>query len=132
MHYNFCVMVSEDSGWELEFYSDQRGRSPVEAFLRTLDRKMDEKVTRSLGLLRVSGPYLPMPLARPVTGERFWELRIQSGGNILRIFYFARVGRRIVLLHGFMKKDRKTPRSEMEVARRRYNEVVGGHRENVQ
>jgi phage-related protein len=65
-----------------------------------------------------------MPLARPVTGERFWELRVQTAGNIVRVFYFALRGRRIMLLHGFVKKDRKTPRAELQVARRRYDEVV--------
>jgi phage-related protein len=65
-----------------------------------------------------------MPYARPVVGYTFWELRVQSAGDIVRVFYIARVGRRIVLLHGFMKKDRKTPRQELTTAQRRLEDLM--------
>ena len=61
--------------------------------------------------------------ARPVRGK-LWELRIQSGRNIYRIFYFAHTGRRFVLLHTFQKKTRKTPRKELAIAERRLNDVL--------
>lgn len=69
---------------------------------------------------------LGMPLARPVVSQRFWELRAQVAGNIVRVFYFAVSGRGIVLLHGFVKKDQKTPRAEIATAARRLAASVRG------
>lgn len=66
-----------------------------------------------------------MPFARPIVGQRFWELRVQAEGNIVRIFYFAVTGQRMILLHGFVKKDRRTPRSEIALAARRMAEILG-------
>jgi phage-related protein len=48
-----------------------------------------------------------------------WELREESATNIYRVIYFFFTGRRIVLLHGFQKKTRRTPRNEIEIALQR-------------
>jgi phage-related protein len=116
--------VSEHEPWVVEFYQDRRGRRPVADFIRDLEPKMQAKVLRSLDLLGQFGDRLPMPLARPVTGFRFSELRVQFGGNIARIFYLAASGRRIVLLHGFVKKSQQTPRRELEIASSRRDELL--------
>jgi phage-related protein len=42
----------------------------------------------------------------------------------VRVFYFALSGRRILLLHAFLKKSQQTPRRELEIAARRLAEVV--------
>lgn len=52
-------------------------------------------------------------------GEGLFELRVRS----TRIFYCFRPGRVIVLLHGFSKKTQKTPVREIDIARRRMEEV---------
>ena len=110
--------------WTVEFYRDTRGGSPVQEFLDELDEDMRAKVTRSLILLSEQGDRLGMPLARPVAGYRFRELRVQMSGNAVRVFHFATSGRRIVLLHGFMKKSQKTPLRELQIAANRYSEYV--------
>ena len=65
-----------------------------------------------------------MPTAAPVTGYRFWELRVQTGGNNVRIFYFAFSGRRMILLHGYWKKTPKAPPVELALAARRMQEFL--------
>ena len=99
--------------WEIEFYRDARGHSPITEFLDALEKTERARCARALALLREFGPLLGMPHARPVEG--FWELR--AGAN--RMFYFALVGRRFVILHAYRKKSQKTPRREIETARRR-------------
>ena len=42
-----------------------------------------------------------------------------QGNNITRVLYFFYYGGRIILTHGFTKKTQKTPRAEIEVARKR-------------
>ena len=55
--------------------------------------------------------------------EGLFELRMKSGEGIGRVFYCTPVGRQIMMLHQFVKKSEKTPRNELEVARRRMKEV---------
>ena len=112
--------------WRVEFYRDDRGRSPVEEFIAQLDTAMQTKVFRALRLLRESGGQLPMPLARPLRGYGISELRVQTGGNHVRVFYFEFTGRRIILLHGFVKKSRRTPQRELDLALRRRSRFTEG------
>lgn len=64
-----------------------------------------------------------MPHTRTMGGGLF-ELRLRGGEGIARIFYCTVVGRRIVMLHQFIKKSDKTPKRELEVAWRRMLEVL--------
>jgi phage-related protein len=52
-----------------------------------------------------------------------FELRLKAAEGIARVFYCTVVGRRIVVLHQFVKKTEKTPRKELDVARRRLKEI---------
>lgn len=122
---NTCVILMADEPWSVESYQDRRGRWPVEDFVGRLPRPLQAKVIRNLRLLREHGPTLSMPLSRPLTGYGFAELRSQVGGNIVRIFYVAVTGRRIILLHGFMKKSQKTPRQDLALAAQRREELLG-------
>jgi len=56
-------------------------------------------------------------------GDGLFELRLKAAEGIARVFYCTLVGRRIVILHQFVKKTDKTPQRELEVARRRLKEV---------
>jgi phage-related protein len=42
---------------------------------------------------------------------------------IARAFYVTMTGRRVVILHAFIKKSDKTPRGALEIARSRMKEV---------
>jgi len=52
-----------------------------------------------------------------------FELRLKAAEGIARVFYCTLVGRRIVMLHQFIKKSEKTPRKELEIAKRRMKEM---------
>ena len=45
-----------------------------------------------------------------------FEVRVEVGSDIYRVFSFFDEGRLIILLNGFQKKSQKTPRSEIELA----------------
>jgi len=49
--------------------------------------------------------------------DGIYEIRIDRGGNIFRIFAFFDDNKLVVLLHGFQKKSQKTPRKEIERAK---------------
>jgi len=62
-----------------------------------------------------------MPLVRKMEAD-LWEARSNlPQGNISRVF-FTVSGSQMILLHGFIKKSQKTPKKEIEQARRRKNE----------
>ncbi len=68
------------------------------------------------------GPDLGMPHTRAM-GKGLFELRMKSQEGIGRAFFCNRPGRRIMMLHAFVKKSAKTPAKELKVARNRMREV---------
>ena len=64
-----------------------------------------------------------MPLCRSL-GTGLWEIRSNiSSGRIARVI-FAVVDEQMVLLHGFVKKTRKTPRLDLDLALTRKKEIT--------
>jgi phage-related protein len=106
----------------VHFYETTAGDNPVEIFIQALPAKHGAKVYWEIELLKEHGRNLKEPYAKQMDGERYhglWELRIRFAGDISRILYFTSVGNAFVLLHGFVKKSRKTPQKELETARAR-------------
>jgi phage-related protein len=68
------------------------------------------------------GPNLGMPFTRAMKDGLF-ELRIKAKEGISRIFFCTVKERKIVLLHGFIKKTEQTPIKELTIARKRLQEV---------
>ena len=56
-------------------------------------------------------------------GDGLFELRLKGADGIARVFFCTLVGRRIMMLHSFIKKTQKTPLRELDVARKRMKEV---------
>lgn len=56
-------------------------------------------------------------------GGGFFELRLKSADGIARVFYCTLIGRRIVILHSFIKKTQKTPLHALRIAQTRLKEV---------
>ena len=67
------------------------------------------------------GADLGMPHTRAM-GSGLFELRLKSREGIGRVFYCTLVGRRIVMLHQFVKKSENTPPTELAVAHKRMKE----------
>jgi phage-related protein len=106
--------------WRVTFYSAafqtevvQLPAGFVARFLRYAER------------MELYGPDLGMPHTRAM-GNGLFELRLTSAEGIARVFYCTLVGRRIVMLHQFIKKSEKTPRRELDIARKRMKEVKDG------
>lgn len=108
--------------WEILFYWDHRQRKPVAEFLRSVDTEVKSAFIHSLDLLEERGTSARYPLSTPL-GNGLFELREEVNTNIYRIIYVFQKGRRIILLHGFMKKSQKTPPGEIEIAEQRKSRV---------
>jgi phage-related protein len=107
--------------WDVEYYEKENGETPVMDFIASLPAKHIAKALWEIRLLAQLGTALRMPYADSIKGDRYkglWELRIQQGSDISRIFYFLPVGKTFILLHGFLKKTDKTPPQELKTALR--------------
>ncbi len=80
---------------------------------------------RLIELLTEHGPNLRLPHSRAL-GDGLFELRPRGRSGIARAFYCFVVGRRIVVLHAFVKKTQQTPERELKLARRRRKELQDG------
>jgi phage-related protein len=86
-------------------------------FIQTLTLKMQNKALRAIGLLERFGYQLHEPESKTISNaEGLKELRIQFGGDICRLFYFHYKGIIYVVTSGYIKKEQKTKRSEIERA----------------
>jgi phage-related protein len=68
------------------------------------------------------GPHLGEPHTEAI-GEGLFELRLKGQDGIARVFFCTLVGRKIVMLHSFVKKSQKAPLRHLEIARTRMKEV---------
>jgi phage-related protein len=68
------------------------------------------------------GPNLGSPHTEAL-GDGLFELRLKGQDGIARVFFCALIGRRVMMLHAFVKKTQKTPPRELVVARKRMKEV---------
>jgi len=72
--------------------------------------------------MSVVGPNLGEPHTKAI-GQGLFELRLKGAEGIARVFYCALIGRRIIMLHSFVKKTGKTPKRVLELALNRMKEV---------
>jgi phage-related protein len=80
---------------------------------------------RLVELLVEHGPDLRLPHSRALGGGLF-ELRPRGRSGIGRAFYCFLIGRRIVVVHAFVKKTQQTPDKELKLARKRVKELQHG------
>ena len=75
------------------------------------------KLIEGYGLENLREPYVKH-LEGPL-----WEMRMKGRDGIARAVYVTATGRRVVVVHIFVKKTQKTLRREIEIARQRAKEV---------
>ena len=68
------------------------------------------------------GPNLGEPHTKAF-GAGLFELRLKAAEGIARVFFCTLVGKRIVMLHSFIKKSERTPKREREIAETRMKEI---------
>ena len=72
--------------------------------------------------MQAIGPNLGEPHTKAM-GDGLFELRLKGAEGIARVFYCTLIGKRIVMLHSFLKKSDRTPLRELDVARSRLKEI---------
>lgn len=123
-------MVQMAMKFEVEFYETAGGYCPVQEFIDGLEPKMQAKVLSMLEILQEKGNLLRDPYSK-LREDGIFELRCKFSSNITRTLYFFYDGGVIVMTNGFMKKSQKTPRREIELAKKYRTDYIRRRDENL-
>lgn len=115
--------------FEVEYYEKRDGTLPAEEFILSQDTKMQAKLFRLIELLELKGNNLREPYSKFLS-DGIYEIRAIQGNDITRVLYFFVVGRKVILTNGFVKKTQKTPKSEIDLAKK-YRADYERRRENL-
>lgn len=102
---------------ELIFY-----RHYFHDFFERQTEKVREKIDYVLFVV-AHAELIPEKFLKHIEGQKgLYEIRVEMGGNIFRIFCCFDKAKVVVLFNGFQKKSQKTPRQEIELAVKLMNE----------
>ena len=91
-------------------------------FKKTLSKETLQKMYQ-IFIYIMTQEQVPVKFLKAITGvARLYEIRVEEGRNIYRIFCCMDEGRLVILFNGFQKKTQKTPQGEIERAKRIMNE----------
>jgi phage-related protein len=85
-------------------------------FYQKQKQKVKDKILWTFRIIETQ-KQIPVDYLKHMEGtDGLYEIRVQQGSDIFRIFCFFDEGNLIVLANGFQKKTQKTPKSEIEKA----------------
>ncbi|WP_281323915.1 type II toxin-antitoxin system RelE/ParE family toxin [Flavobacterium sp. IMCC34518] len=93
------------------FYKDY-----FDEFFEKQREKVKAKIIWTLELIQELDRIPETHLKHIENTDGLFEIRIQQGSDIFRIFCFFDQGQLIILTNGFQKKTQKTPKKEIEKA----------------
>ncbi|MBU2843908.1 type II toxin-antitoxin system RelE/ParE family toxin [Acidithiobacillus thiooxidans] len=104
--------------WTIETLDDR-----VQAEIMALPEGVQARVIRILELIEQVGlEQVHEPHIKHLE-DKLWEIRAKAPDGIGRAIYLTATGKRLVILHAFVKKTQKTPKQALEIARQRAREV---------
>jgi phage-related protein len=99
------------------FWRSVAGAEPVREWIKQLSKDDKYEIGTAIKTVEYGWP-IGMPVCRSLGGG-LWEVRVDlAQGRTARVLFCVREGR-MVLLHGWMKKTRKTPLGAVALARTR-------------
>jgi len=105
----------------LAFWRSATGREPVREWLKSLSREDKRTIGRDIAEVQFGWP-VGLPLCRPLSGG-LWEVRSSlATRREARVFFGFHEGV-LIALHAIIKKTRKAPAEDLDLARRRLKEM---------
>lgn len=106
------------------FFQTDAGNEPVRNWLRELPKEERKSIGEDILTAQFA-----WPVGKPLVdsfGGGLWEIRSNLKGKTARTLFIIHDGE-IVLLHGFIKKDRKTPKPDLDLAKKRMSQYLQSH-----
>ena len=110
------------------FYRNANGHEPVREWLKRLTQHERQVIGKDIQKVEFGWP-LGLPVCRAL-GDGLWEVRSDLPSQRIARIIFCIVDGQMVLLHGFVKKTQKTPKRDLDLARRRKTETEQGMKES--
>ena len=104
-------------GWEIIYYN-----AALQKEIKALPAGIQARYIHLTERMCIYGANLGMPHTKAMKDGLF-ELRMKSQEGIGRVFYCTLVNKRIIMPHSFIKKTKKTPLKELNIARSRMKEM---------
>jgi phage-related protein len=104
------------------FQQEFSGAEPVRDWLKSLPEDEKKAIGEDIKAVQFGWP-LGLPLVDHLDGD-IWEVRTKLENRIARVLFVVEEAT-IVLLHGFIKKDQKTPKQELNLAKDRLKKLRG-------
>ena len=117
VRFKFANLLTFGMAYDIDYFHER-----VLAEIQSWPADVLADYARLAELLMEHGPSLRLPHSRAF-GDGLFELRPRGRSGIGRAFYCFLVGRRIVVLHAFVKKTQQTPERELKLARKRLKEL---------
>lgn len=106
----------------VRFYRTLSGKEPVKDWLLGLVREDRQTIGADIKTVEFGWP-LGMPLVRKLD-KNLWEVRSNISDNRIARVLFTIEDQEMILLHGFIKKAQKPPKPDLELAKKRCNNVL--------
>ncbi|MBT4286361.1 MAG: type II toxin-antitoxin system RelE/ParE family toxin [Deltaproteobacteria bacterium] len=103
--------------WQIKYFNNN-----LEDDILNLPEGLLARYLRLTDLMLQFGANLGLPHTKAIESGLF-ELRVKSKEGIARVFFCTKIGKKIVMLHSFIKKSQKTPKKEINIAKSRMKEV---------
>ena len=110
------LMCVGDIRLKVVFFRTESETEPVRRWLQSLSSSHKKAIGEDIKTVQFGWP-LGMPLAEKIE-PYLWEVRSHVPDGIARVL-FTVDGQTMILLHGFVKKTRKIPQTEINTARSR-------------
>jgi len=107
----FCVVGTKNKVRTIIVYKDY-----FTAFFAKQKQKVKDKIIWTFDLIEELQRVPETYLKHLENTDALYEIRLQSGSDIFRIFCFFDEGQLVVLTNGFQKKTQKTPTKEIKKA----------------
>jgi len=91
-------------------------KSYFQQFFEKQSKKVKAKIVWTFDIIEDLQRVPEIYLKHIENTDGLYEIRVQQGSNIFRIFCFFDQGQLVILANGFQKKTQKTPRKEIELA----------------
>jgi phage-related protein len=120
----YSAVVQREQPLRVVFFRTETGNEPVREWLKGLSKEEKKVIGEDVKTVQFTWP-IGKPLVDNL-GEQIWEVRSRLRNRIARTLFTVH-DQEIVLLHGFIKKDRKTPLEDLRLAKKRSSLYRSGH-----
>lgn len=103
--------------WDVSFFSEKVSKDTMK-----FPKGVLADFLHIVEMIEQFGPDLGMPYTKPM-GKGLFEIRAKGKEGIGRSLFCTIKDKKIIILHSFVKKTNKTPKQDLDIARKRMKEV---------